>query len=164
MAKIVIATCSIIFLCTDMGLAQESRYKALFIYKFAELIQWPDGNKNITIGIAGKSDVLDELKKVTAAKANLTVITLSSASEASKCQIVFIPNALIKSAPENAKVIGDKSILLVTDDADLLATHSDIGFFIENDQLRFTINEKSIQAKKMFVSSKLLTLGKPISN
>ena len=40
--------------------AQESKFKALFIYKFSQYVEWPDGSKEVTIGVVGKTDVHKE--------------------------------------------------------------------------------------------------------
>ena len=40
-------------------MAQESKFKALFISKFAEYIEWPSGSKNVTVGIVDDSDIFN---------------------------------------------------------------------------------------------------------
>lgn len=139
--------------------AQESKFKALFIYKFAEYIEWPDGSKDITIGVAGKSDVFDELSTFAASKTNVNVIKISSPSEVSKCKILFLPDSQNASASGYKAAIGSKSILVVSDEKSLVGPGSDIGFFTEGGKLRFQLSESNIKQKKMIPSSKLLALA-----
>lgn len=142
--------------------AQESKFKALFIYKFAEYIEWPSGKKNITVGIAGKTGVTKELSTFAASKGNMTVLDIAGPSDSGKCDIVFLPNSEDAKVGDYNTAIGSKSILVVSDNSDLTGKGSDIGFYLESGKLRFLIDEKSIRNKKMTPSSKLLALGKAI--
>lgn len=149
-------------LMTLQSHAQESKFKALFIYKFAEYIEWPSGKKDITVGIAGKSDVFKELSHFAATKGNMTVLNIAGPTEVSKCDIVFLPSTADGQITDFKSAIGSKSILVVSDNSDFTGKGSDIGFFLESGKLRFLISEKSIREKKMTPSSKLLALGKAI--
>ncbi|UXX78290.1 YfiR family protein [Reichenbachiella carrageenanivorans] len=142
--------------------AQESKFKALFIYKFAEYIEWPSGNKNVTVGVAGNSDVYQELSNFAATKGNMTVVNINAPADANKCNIVFLPKSQDKQISSYDSTIGGKSILVVSDNSDMVGKGSDIGFYLESGKLRFLISEKSIKNKKMIPSSKLLALGKSI--
>ncbi|MEP2023529.1 MAG: YfiR family protein [Reichenbachiella sp.] len=142
--------------------AQESKFKALFIYKFAEYIEWPSGKKNITVGMAGKSDVSQELSTFAASKGNMTVMNIAGPSDVSKCDIIFLPKSSDSQVDAYNSAIGSKSVLMVSENSDLTGKGSDIGFYLESGKLRFLIHEKSIRDKKMIPSSKLLALGKTI--
>lgn len=142
--------------------AQESKFKALFIYKFAEYIEWPSSPTKIVVGVVGKSDVYEQLSAFAANKQNLEVVNIETTAESSKCQIIFVPKDKNKMIPDFADKIGSKSILLVSDDGDMVHSYADIGFYLEGGKLRFLISPKSIELKNMTPSSKLLSLGKNI--
>ncbi|SMD32363.1 protein of unknown function [Reichenbachiella faecimaris] len=142
--------------------AQESKFKALFIYKFAEYIEWPSGKKNVTVGVAGKSDVSKELSNFAASKGNMTVLDIAGPGDVNKCDIVFLPKSIDNQVSAYNSAIGGKSVLVVSENSDLTGKGSDIGFYLESGKLRFLISEKSIRDKKMIPSSKLLALGKTI--
>lgn len=139
--------------------AQESKFKALFIYKFAEYIEWPGGSKDITIGVAGRTDVFDELSAFAASKSNITVIKIGSPAEVTKCQILFLPDSQNAMAGAYKSAVSSKSILIVSDEKSLVGPGSDIGFFTEGGKLRFKISESNIKQKNMIASSKLLALA-----
>ena len=147
---------------TNQCHAQESKFKALFIYKFAEYIEWPSGKKNVTVGMAGKSGVSKELSNFAASKGNMTVLDIGGPSDTGKCDIIFLPNSEGSKIADYNSAIGGKSILVVSENSELTGKGSDIGFYLESGKLRFLIDEKSIRNKKMTPSSKLLALGKPI--
>ncbi|WP_109832129.1 YfiR family protein [Reichenbachiella versicolor] len=142
--------------------AQESKFKALFIYKFAEYIEWPSSPSKIVVGVAGKSDVFNQLSTFAASKDNLEVKNISSASDSKSCNIIFLPNAQSGQLNSYVSTINGNSILLVTENSKLVPQGADIGFYLEQGKLRFLINKGSIESKKMVPSSKLLALGKAI--
>ena len=142
--------------------AQESKFKALFIYKFAEYIEWPASPAKIVVGVVGTSDVYDQLSSFAASKDNLEVRVISGSGEAKTCNIIFLPDSQNPKIGSYVSAIGGKSILLVSETSNLVPQGADIGFYLEDGKLRFLINKNSIESKKMVPSSKLLALGKTI--
>jgi hypothetical protein len=139
--------------------AQESKFKALFISKFAEYIEWPDGSKDVTIGVVGKSPVFDELSAFASKKSNITVIVINSPTEVTKCRILFLPETQNVQVGNYKAAIGTRSILLVSEERSLVGIGSDIGFFTESGKVQFKLSEPNIKQKSMIVSAKLLSLA-----
>ena len=160
--KLFFLSALLVLLSSSTALAQEAKFKALFTFKFAEYVEWSDGNSQTTIGVVGNSPVFDELSTFAAAKPNIDVIKISGAADASKCRIVFLPEGESGKASAIASSIGGQSILLVAEKKDLAGNGADIGFYTEGGKLRFVISEKDIRRKKMTPSGKLLALGKSI--
>ncbi len=152
-------------LCLSVGHfanAQEAKFKALFIMKFAQYIEWPQGNNSLVIGVLGNSPIAPELEKFATQTINIKVVTVKSTDEASKCNILFIPETKSKQLGEMVSAIGGGSTLLVMENDSGVGKGADIGFYIEESKLRFLISKKDIETKKMVPSSKLLALGKTI--
>ncbi|PIB34331.1 hypothetical protein BFP72_02285 [Reichenbachiella sp. 5M10] len=143
--------------------AQESKFKALFIYKFAEYVQWPSAPSTLTVGIVGNTDVQEKLASFAASKGGMTVISIKSASDAAKCHMLYVPSSEEKNLSLYTSFIDKKSILLVSDNSSKVGRGADIGFFLEDGKLRFKIDKQNIEAKKMIPSSKLLALGESIN-
>ncbi|MEM9324897.1 MAG: YfiR family protein [Bacteroidota bacterium] len=150
------------FIAGHEAQAQESKFKALFLYKFSEYIEWPNSEQNIVVGVIGKSDVYDELVTFAASRDNLTVIKINGASELDKCNILFVPSGQERIIGEVAPAASQKSVLIVSDTDKQVGSGSDIGFYLEQNKLRFLISKGSIESKKMTPSTKLLALGKVI--
>ncbi len=142
--------------------AQESKFKALFLYKFSEYIEWPSGEKSIVVGVIGKSDVYDELVTFAASRDNLSVIKINGVSELNKCDILFVPTGQEKVIGQIGSAANENSVLIVSDSDKQVGSGSDIGFYLEANKLRFLISKGSIESKKMTPSTKLLALGKVI--
>lgn len=142
--------------------AQGSKFKALFIYKFAEYIEWPSQGNEATVGVVGNSDVYEQLKTLAGQKQNLSVIQVENPSDATKCSILYLPLSQKDKTQAYSTAIGNSSVLIVSDEGELTGKGVDIGFYLEGGRLRFFISEEDIKAKKMLPSSKLLALGKAI--
>lgn len=142
--------------------AQEAKFKALFLMKFCEYIEWPGGNNNLVIGVMESDDVGNELLTFASQKGNIQVKRISSANEAAQCNIVFVAGNAKKNLGSIAQRIGSNSTLLVADDEKKMDEGADIGFYLEDNKLRFVISKSNIESKKMLPSSKLLALGKAI--
>ncbi|MGL1888798.1 MAG: YfiR family protein [Reichenbachiella sp.] len=163
MKKFIIATILLVTSLTFFASAQESKFKALFIYKFAEYVEWPSNPSTLTVGIIGSTDVFKELSSFAANKGGMEVIKINSASEASKCNMIFIPSSESGTIDQFQSSTASKSILVVADDSSLVTKGADIGFFMDAGKLRFKINKNSIESKNMIPSSKLLQLGQSIN-
>ncbi len=140
--------------------AQEGKFHALFLTKFAENVRWPGASNTYVIGVAGNSSVYDYLVSFTKAKPNLSVIKLNSASEVKQCQIVFIPRSADKDISDFVDNVGNASILIVSENDRLTGKGSDIGFFLENGKMRFLVSKASLESKNLVMGTNLLGRGK----
>lgn len=154
-------TLTIWMTCTHAQ-AQESKFKALFLYKFSEYIEWQALENKVTIGVLGESDVFDHLSDFAKTRQSIKVIGISNPSQIDQCQILFIPKAQSGEIKNFVSAVGGKSILMVCDDQKYATKGGDICFYLNQGKLGFTINETSIKNKNMIASSKLLSLGKAI--
>ena len=159
--KVFLLTLSLL-LNTLLVEGQESKFKALFIYKFIDYIEWPSGSSEVVIGVVGSTDVLDELKNFTASKSGITVKEVKSGGDLGSAKVLYIPNLSGSSAREIVSIVGEKPILIITDQRETVGNTSDIGFFLSDGKLRFVISKSKIEKKNMLPSSKLLSLGETI--
>lgn len=143
--------------------AQDSKFEAIFLYKFIENINWPDARKTLVVGIMGETEVKGEFEKMLRARGNnnLTVKQITT-GEASSCDVIFLPsseNSGFNSLLE--KTIG-KSILIVTEASNLAKKGAGISFSKDGNKLTFGINKSSLEARSLKVSNALLMLSKEI--
>jgi len=112
--------------------------------------------------VAGNTTVYNELVKFSHQRPHLNIIKIDDAVDAANCDIVFLSRSREKESNTFAREIGRESVLLITDSDQRVYAGSDIGFYLENNRLRFMIKKQNIENKHMIVSSKLLSLGKTI--
>lgn len=141
--------------------AQEAKFYALFVSKFTEYVKWPDvvSGQKIVIGVFGDSQVKKELANIAAIKGDIEVMQVNNAGEAVKCHLVFMPRKNEAEFENIKKAIGNRSILLVTEDDGYAEKGAGISFFLEGSKLRFKLNKLVIEAKNMKVSNSLVAMA-----
>jgi hypothetical protein len=144
--------------------AQNEKFKALFIYNFTNYIEWSGSGKAFVIAVFGDSPILGELQAISKIKKvgalTIEVVKVNSAVEISNAQIVFIPAGKKKVLPEVAKALSGRPVLIISDNA-----QGEFGInFIEVDQKQsFQISKLNIELRKLKVNSSLLSLGIPVN-
>lgn len=147
----------------------EYQVKAAFIYNFINFVDWPAesfGSSKLNICIAGEDPfgrAFDSIKNETIRGKKLAVRPFRFSEESRGCQIVFIAASERKHTGRILKSIGNANVLTVSDTAESVKQGVMIGFFIENDKVRFAINNTAAKRAGLKISAKLLKLAKIIS-
>lgn len=142
--------------------AQSLEYaiKAAYLTKFVPFITWPDGtfpapNAPVTICVAGGDPFGGKLEEAAAgAKFGDHPLVVRKAQAADQgCQIAFLP-----PGSEGAlDALRGKPVLTVTDSGG--PARGVIGFVIDNNHVRFDIDDALAAQDGLAVSSKLLSLA-----
>lgn len=140
-------------------MAQEAKFKALFLVKFSDYVEWPAGNSVTVLGVVGDSEVQEAAQAYAAKKPGLQVKKISSPAEAATCSIVFLSKNGLGALSGYVSAIDKGSTLLVIDGKDKVKQGADIGFYLEDNKLRYVINIANIESKNMIPSSRLIQLG-----
>ena len=140
-----------------------SKYQAVFMYNFTRYIEWPTAKQPLVIGVMGNSPVLLELERSAKTKGDaFRVVKVATMDEVDKCDMIFLPKEQSRNLSLVVKKTQGKSILIVTEDAELASRGANISFYVENDKLRFIINQEATNSRDIQVSSKLLAMAKVI--
>jgi hypothetical protein len=158
--------------------AQESReleyeVKAAFLLKFAMFVQWPtntlaaDPQAPLVVGILGEDPFgakFDQAIKI--ATVNGRTVQLRRArrvAELLDCQIVFICASETPRYAELIAAFNTRPVLTVADGAGFASRGGMIGFSKEAGKVRFEINSPAIDRVGLKASSKLLQVGRRIT-
>lgn len=150
--------------------AQKEKFKALFIYNFIKNIEWPaqSSQNQFVIGVIGNSSVASELETIAQTQKvgnlNIKVQTFNSASEASRCQLVYLTPSKSSLLSGLMGQIAGHPILLVSDGKDLAAKGAGISFVIDGEKLKFEICRKHIEKQGLKCSASLMNLGTPVES
>ena len=138
---------------------------SMMIYNFLKYIQWPESANSgqFVIGVMGDDDVYNTLNDWYGGKErmgkSLQVKKLSSTSEAKDCQLVYIGSTASSRFDAIQSVVANNPILLVTDKNGLGEKGSGINFRIVNNRLKFELNQNSLNASHLKVSSQLAAMA-----
>lgn len=145
--------------------------KAAFLYHFGQFVEWPTnsfagGDAPLVIGIYGVDPFHGDLERIVAGENinghPVTVRQVLKLSELKTCNIVFINAA---EQPHQAGILGaldGAAVLTVTEDMNQFS-HSGfmINLFVEDDKIRFEINDEVAVRAGLKISPKLLSLARP---
>ena len=147
----------------------EYAVKAAFLYNFAKFIEWPaetfsSPNAPFTLGVFGENPFGDDLERTVKNRAvngrPFAVKQINSLSELKNCQILFISSSERRRFNEILKALDNASVLTVSDTERFIQAGGMINFFMENNKVRFEINDQAAKRAGLRISSKLLNLAR----
>lgn len=80
--------------------------------------------------------------------------------ELRQCHVLFIPEGQARNLPKVLEHLEDAPVLTVGESAGFAGRGGIIGFFTEQNRLRFEINVDSARRAHLTISSKLLSLAR----
>jgi hypothetical protein len=146
----------------------EYRIKAAYIFNFAKFVSWPSAafasaDAPIVIGIVGKDPFGSELDQTIAGKTIerhlLQVKRLNETDPVDGCHILFISEPERKRLPEIFEKASQLSILTVGEMDDFTDIGGMIRFFKFENNIRFEVDLKPVEAAGLKISSKLLQVA-----
>ena len=157
-----------VFVLHGLCNAQDDKFKALFIYKFTQYMEWPTSKQtgDFKIGVLGSSPITNELKAFTAKRTvgqqKIVVEEIMSIADCPKYHIVFVPAKASSNVGEIAKSVVNKGVLVVTDKQGMAAEASGINFIKDAGQQSFEISVKHLTEHGVKAGKSLLSLGNTI--
>ena len=149
------------------SVATEGEYqvKAAMLYNFAKFVDWPADSfateNRITFCLVGKSPLNGPIQSMQgkSVKGRAMVIRpVVRPDEVDGCQILFIPQSERTHASAYLQQSSHYSILTVSDLEKFTVSGGMIGFYEEDDKIRFEINLEAAQKRRLQISSYLLNL------
>ena len=154
-------------LISTVSYAQKEKYQSLFIYNFSKYIKWPESYNSgkFVIGVIGSSPILQNLKtmtqskKKTASGAVLEVVKYNSVDEIDDCNILFVSSDAVDELNRIDSKTSSKPILIVTDTPGMAMEGAVINFVEKNGKIKFELNQKNAESRKLVVSASLASLA-----
>jgi hypothetical protein len=145
----------------------QSIYKALFIYNFATLVDWPTDYRkgNFVIGVYGESNaVYDQLTTKYSGKAigsqEIKIIKHSSKSQInSKTHILYITEDKSDNINALSTTFKGKSTVLITEKPGYLGKGAIINFVVAKNKQSYEISKSNAKKHKLIIASKLTNLA-----
>lgn len=159
--------------CFSQAPSQEYQIKGAYILNFSRFTQWPEkaynGSENsFIISILGKDPFgvfLDELiKDESNAGRPIIVKRLKSLEETEVAHILFISREYNIDPSQLDRLIKDQSILTISDREGFARRGGIVEFYVEDDKVKFVINQARGEQCGLHFSSKLLRLAKICCN
>lgn len=158
----------IIVLFSVQTYSQDFNYKADFIVKLIDYVQWPagsgtDAGGSVIIGVVGQSPISQSLKTAAEGK-KITIKAVSAGDPLTDCQIIFITTKDKSELASILKKVGGKPVVTVSDCSGFAGFGVMINFFTEDGsgKTKFEANTLAAGDAGIKISSQLLKLAKLI--
>jgi hypothetical protein len=143
-----------------------SSSKALFLYNFATLIDWPEEYRKgeFVIGtLAGTSDVYDQLtlkfKGKSIGSQSIVIKKYSSRTEIDKAHILFLGADKSDQISALTTQLKTKSTLIVTDKEGYLSKGAVINFVLDGSKQAYEISKPNAKKYNLIIATKLTSLA-----
>jgi YfiR/HmsC-like len=145
----------------------EYQVKAAFLYNFGKFVEWPTNdfastNAPLLIGIYGENPFGNDLADVVQGRnigGHPVVARPVSLKELKSCQILFIARSEQKNLRKILGALDGAGVLTVTENMEPFQSGIMINFILQEDHIRFEINNTAAEKVGLKLSSKLLMLA-----
>ena len=147
---------------------KEYQVKAVFLYNFAQFVQWPaaalpsDGSP-LVVGILGDdpfNSYLDEVVRDEKVNGHpLKVVRFKGLEEVKDCHVLFVSSSEAPRLEPILRTLKTRNILTVGEHEVFSRLGGMVSFVTREGKIRFKINLDAVQAADLTVSSKLLRLA-----
>jgi hypothetical protein len=142
--------------------------KAAFLYHFTQFIEWPTGEANepLVICVAGDNALRRSVGELTRGKVvgsrAIEVREIKEPEETHTCHLMFLTSALNPKLPRYLAAVRALDVLTVGEPPGFLDRGGMIELFLEDNRIRFDINEQALRDAHLRASSRLLRLARRI--
>lgn len=145
------------------ALSSEDELKVLVVYNFLKFVDWPAGQKQLTLGTLGNDPLGKSLTMINGRKVSersLQVKGTRDLKEARAVNCLYIGPSKAGELDQILKAVGKSPVLTVSDIPGFAERGGALGLFRDADHIRFAANLKTVRASGLKVSSRLLSLAK----
>jgi uncharacterized protein DUF4154 len=146
----------------------EYELKAAFLYNFVKFVEWPPdafaGERSpLAICVYGEdpfgSSLDGAVRGETLGERSLIVQRPERLDELRDCQVLFVSRSERQRMPEVLSRVEGQPVLTVGDTDGFLRAGGMINFVLEENKVRFLINQEAAERSRVRISSKLLRLA-----
>lgn len=145
----------------------EYQVKAAFLYNFGKFVEWPANdfdstNAPLVIGVYGKNPFGNDIAVVVQGRnidGHPVVTRQVSLDTLKSCQILFISRSEQKNINNILRNLDGAAVLTVTENMNPFDSGVMINFILQDDRIRFEINNTAAEKVGLKLSSKLLMLA-----
>ena len=150
---------SLIFIIPLLGFSEngeeiDAKHQAMYLYNLIRYIDWQ--SEKAVVGIIGNDEVMPELKRLAQRNSKVEVKLLSDFKGEEQCNMVFLPNATNATFYQTQQEIGNSNTVLVVDKKKLILSGAEMGFYMENEELKFGMNNNAVAKTGIKISNSLL--------
>jgi hypothetical protein len=164
-------TLLVLLLSATASVAAETEYqiKAAMLYNFAKFVEWPPdsfvSDKLITFCLVGNNPLngpIHQMQGKLVKGRKVSIRQIAHPYDVAGCQILFIPQTEYARMPVYLQQARNYPILTVSDHEEFISSGGMIGFYDDDGNVRFEINQETAQKRRLQISSYLLNLARRV--
>lgn len=141
----------------------DGQVKAAFLFNLAKFVEWPaPAGSALVIGIAGDNAFAEVVAQTVAGRSvngrDIQTRRLASGDDPSGCGIVFIGAMRPRDEDDWLQRVRGP-VLIVGESTRFLRSGGMVRLYVENQKVRFQVDQKNAEAAGLKLSSQLLTLA-----
>lgn len=145
----------------------ETRIKAAMIYNFSRFIRWNDGVKEpLTVCVVKDSGMVQAINAVSDSsgreKRLARALRIEDPTTVRGCDAIYLPNGTESLTAMALQASRQESVLTIGDSLRFVENGGAMGFFLDNDRVRFAVSLSTLESAGLTVSSRLLSLAKVV--
>jgi hypothetical protein len=163
---VLLLLCGLLHIPTHASPAPEYQLKAVFLFNFAQFVEWPSnafGGQTMIIGVLGQdpfgSYLDDTVRNERVNNRQLIIQRYRSVDEVKNCHVLFISRSEAGRMDQIVSSLKYKKILTVSDTAGDSGHGVMIRFVTEQSKIKLKINVSAAKSSSLTISSKLLRLA-----
>lgn len=147
--------------------ANEYQIKAAFLFHFAQVVEWPDGDPSLSVCIFSDEPHRQEFQNTIEGKLAgarvLHVRLLNQPQDVQRCDILFLSRDEARRQTAVFKSLRGLPVLTVGETDNFLSAGGMIRFHLEKGKIRFDINLGAADSAHLKISSQLLLLATSVT-
>lgn len=160
--KLSVAIVVFLFLClgSTSTRAQEPKFYALYLVKFAESISFKNVSGPVKIGVYGAPEIFEEVQKISKLKSTVQAVFVEDLTIPKDINLLFIATSKLNEMENIRHEVLKNTTVFVSQIEGGLSSGPHISFLIEEGKLRFKIDKDSFQSNDLLISNSLVSLSK----
>jgi len=146
----------------------EYAVKAAFLYNFTKFVEWPEealkGSDSLIICVFGENPFGNSLETTvegnTAQSKPIKIIYSTDVSDIPNCHMLFITKRNKQHSDAVLMAVVDLPVLTVSDLPGFASDGGMIGFYFDNNRIRFEVNRQAANDLGLSFSSRLLKIAR----
>jgi len=148
--------------------AEELRLlKAAFIYNFAKFTRWPEGtweekDAKVILCTTGADELAGTLQRLggkTVRGRKVTILALQGSEAIGRCHLLYVARSKQDQYDDIVASLKREPVLTVSEIADFSRSGGIIELYLEQDRLRFSVNQNAALKAGLLLDSRLLNLA-----
>jgi hypothetical protein len=142
--------------------------KAAFVLNFVRYVEWPSARRTppLRICVLQVNPFGSRLEAVVSGEqwqgGGIDVRVVPDMRRAAECHLLYVPAAAAERFTSGISLLAGQGVLTVGEDERFLEQGGMIHLFVEDNRVRFSINQKAADSADVLISSRLLRLARNV--